>query len=240
MQFYFIRHAQSANNALYAFTGSDQGRNEDPAITDLGIRQAEALADFLAQGNPSATQRYGDLQNRGGFRLTHLYTSLMLRSVMTAAPVARRLGLSLQAWKDLHENGGIYLTNPITGLPEGLPGKPRSFFAEHYPELLLPEDFSEAGWWNRPYETPEERNLRAKRVLDLLVDRHGDTEDRVGVVSHGGFYNRLLGAILQLRSREGLWFMLNNCAITRVDFKEDEISLVYHNRADFLPADLVT
>jgi 2,3-bisphosphoglycerate-dependent phosphoglycerate mutase len=240
MQFYFIRHAQSANNALWDSTGSNQGRSEDPQITGTGQRQAEALAHFLAQEHPAAPRQYDDLQNRGGLRLTHLYTSLMLRAVMTGSVAAKRLGLRLTAWKDLHEGGGIYLTDAISGLPVGLPGNPRSFFTEHYPELRLPDDLGEEGWWNHPYETPEEGTARAKRFLAELLDRHGDTEDRVGVVSHGAFYNRLLGEILNLPSREGLWFMMNNCAITRIDFKEDETSLIYLNRADFLPADLVT
>jgi 2,3-bisphosphoglycerate-dependent phosphoglycerate mutase len=240
MQLYFIRHAQSINNALWDSTGTNIGRSEDPGITETGFRQAEILAGFLVQGSPSLPAFNGDLQNRAGFHLTHLYTSLMLRAVTTTAIISQRLGMRPAAWKDLHENGGIYLDDKVTGEPQGLPGKPRSYFERYFPELQLPADLGEEGWWNRPWESSEERTVRAKRFLQELLKRHGGTEDRVGVVSHGAFFNRLLGEILRLPTRDGLWFMLNNCAVTRIDFREDEVALIYTNRADFLPDDLVT
>jgi 2,3-bisphosphoglycerate-dependent phosphoglycerate mutase len=240
MQLYFIRHAQSANNALWDATGGNQGRSEDPEITALGHKQAALLAQALRQEDLHAPSTTPDFQNRGGFRLTHLYTSLMLRSVMTGTLVAEALGLPLIAWKDVHENGGIYLDDPASGTQVGLPGKSRSYFMTHYPGLCLPDELGEEGWWNRPYEAVEERNQRASRFLEELLCRHGDSDDRVGVISHGAFYNRLLGELLHSSSREGLWFILNNCAITRIDFREDEVALVYANRADFLPADLIT
>jgi 2,3-bisphosphoglycerate-dependent phosphoglycerate mutase len=240
MQLFFIRHAQSANNALWDATGTNQGRSEDPGITDLGRRQADRLAVTLKQGDPNFPSSNGDLQNRGGYHLTHLYTSLMLRSVLTGTLVAEVLELPLIAWKDVHESGGIYLDDPASGTQMGLPGKSRSYFMTHFPGLCLPDDLGEEGWWNRPYETVEERNLRARRFLKELLERHGDSDDRVGVISHGAFYNRLLGELLRMTTRERVWFMLNNCAITRIDFRGDEVGLIYTNRADFLPADLIT
>ena len=245
MQLYFIRHAQSANNALWDTTGNNLGRSEDPEITETGCKQAALLAKALLQGDPlqgdpAIPITNGDLQNRRGFRLTHLYTSLMVRAVATGSIVARALELPLVGWKDVHEGGGIYLDDEISGLPVGQPGKNRSYFAAHYPELRLPDDLGEEGWWNRPYEAIEERSPRAKRFLQELLNRHGGTGDRVGVISHGAFYNRMLGELLRMSSREGLWFMLNNCAITRIDFNEDDVSLIYTNRADFLPAEWIT
>ena len=45
MTLFLIRHAQSANNALYDSSGSTIGRVEDPELTSLGVRQAQILAD---------------------------------------------------------------------------------------------------------------------------------------------------------------------------------------------------
>jgi hypothetical protein len=39
---------------------------------------------------------------------------------------------------------------------------------------------------------------------------------------------------------DGYWLSLNNAVITRIDFHTDGIGLVYLNRADFLPRDLIT
>ncbi|HEX9029798.1 MAG TPA: histidine phosphatase family protein, partial [Anaerolineales bacterium] len=105
MQFYFIRHAQSANNLLYDSTGSSKGRSHDPALSDTGVYQAVLLAQFLRQGNPDGGSFLaGD--EPSGFQLTHLYSSLMVRAVSTGVQAARALGLPLVAWYDLHEEGG--------------------------------------------------------------------------------------------------------------------------------------
>jgi hypothetical protein len=47
-------------------------------------------------------------------------------------------------------------------------------------------------------------------------------------------------AVLGLERRDGFWFLMNNTAITRFDFKEDETVLVYQNQTSHLPPDLVT
>ena len=240
MQLYFIRHAQSENNALWKHTGSYKGRSEDPGLTEVGRQQAEFLAQFLSQADPNITANGSDIQNVAGFGITHLYSSLMVRAVATGTIIADALGLPLVAWEYLHEYGGIYLKDEQTDEPIGLPGRNRAYFEEHYPDLVLPDSLGEAGWWNRPFEEPEQRLPRAKRFLRDLMERHGHTDDRVALVSHGGFYNYLLAAILNLPGREGYWFVLNNAAISRIAFNEEETWLVYLNRVDFLPKELIT
>jgi len=236
MQFYFIRHGQSENNALWMSTNSHEGRNEDPGLTEVGRRQAEFLAQFLSQPASASS----DLQNVAGFGITHLYTSLMVRAVATGTIIANALDLPLVAWEDLHEWGGIYLRDEQTDERTGLPGRNRAYFEQHFPDLALPDSLGEEGWWNRPFEEPELRLPRAKRALHDLLDRHGHTEDRVAAVSHGGFYNYLLAVILNLPEREDHWFALNNTGLSRIDFDEEEIRLIYLNRVDFLPKELIT
>jgi 2,3-bisphosphoglycerate-dependent phosphoglycerate mutase len=226
LQFYFIRHAQSANNHLYATTGASVGRSSDPELTALGKQQADILARFLREEN---------------FGITHLYTSLMVRAIATGTIVADALGLRLTAWEDWHETGGIYSENPATGEKVGQPGKNRAELSALFPNLVLPEMLGDAGWWNcRPFEERDQRPARAERVWRDLLARHGDTNDRVAVISHGGFYNYFLAAILRLTNREGFWFLLNNACITRLDIDPEFTQLTYLNRHDHLPHAMIT
>jgi 2,3-bisphosphoglycerate-dependent phosphoglycerate mutase len=238
MQFYFIRHGQSANNYLYETTGASEGRSEDPALTPVGRQQAEILACFLKRNDLTRARQF-DQQNLAGFGITHLYTSLMVRAVATADIIARELNLPFAAWEELHEGGGIYLDDAQTGEKRGQPGKNRAYFATRYPNLILPEVLDDTGWWNRPFEEYAQVFPRAQRFLNDLLARHGGTEDRVAVVSHGDFYNVLLRTIFKI-AREDVWFGMNNAAITRIDFRLEETGLVYLNRVDFLPKELVT
>lgn len=239
MQFYFIRHAQSENNALWDQTGSSNGRSSDPELTASGRQQAERLAQFLSHEPAEHFLDPWDPQNRNGFAFSHLYTSLMVRAVATAAPLAQALSLPLQAWPDLHEIGGIYLDNE-QGEPVGLPGKDRVYFGQNYPQLQFQEEFKDGGWWNRPYEPDEAALSRARRVIDILIAKHGDSQDRVGVVSHGGFYNALLAELFGFVLAPGHWLLMNNTAITRIDLHHGRRELVYHNRVEHLPDHLVT
>ncbi|HNT76892.1 MAG TPA: histidine phosphatase family protein [Anaerolineae bacterium] len=239
MQFYYIRHGQSANNQRYAQTGSAVGRSDDAELTEMGHHQAERVAAFLAAKSAGLAPD-PDYQNVGGFGITHLYSSLMVRAVATGMAISRAVGIPLVGWKDWHETGGIFLADPETGEFIGQPGKPRAYLAEHYPDFVLPDDVAETGWWNRSFEAREERFPRAERVLRELLARHGGTEDRVALVSHGGFFNYILAAILRYPLENRPWFAMNNAAITRIDFKLESTEIIYVNRADFLPRDLIT
>src|SRR6266542_3433298 len=108
MQFYFIRHGQSVNNALYDNTGSSKGRSFDPELTEIGRCQAALVAQFLQREDPGAQSLGRDPQNSTGFGIMHLYCSLMLRALATGHTIAEALGLPLHAWPDLHEEGGLY------------------------------------------------------------------------------------------------------------------------------------
>jgi 2,3-bisphosphoglycerate-dependent phosphoglycerate mutase len=253
MEFYFIRHGQSVNNAGWGDPTYQE--SPDPSLTELGREQARLLAEFLKKHQIITDSPDWNSQNRHGFGLTHVYTSLMERAAFTAAPIAQALDIPLIAWKEIHEEGGIFSRGDKRSSPvdksniQGLPGKPRSFFAENFQTLTLPDDLDETGWWNRPFEAEEERQPRADQVFTELLARHrdreGQPEQRVALVSHGGFFMRLLSAMLKLpwrQAAQGLtsWFLLNNCSISRFDIHGNELTVAYLNRTDHLPDHLIT
>jgi len=246
MELYFIRHGQSRNNANW--NNKDYQESPDPVLTEIGHEQARLLAEFLKKNQPITNDEVWNIQNRYGFGLTHIYTSMMDRAVYTAAPIAQALDIPLIAWKEIHEEGGIFSRGDKTNVV-GLPGRTRSFFAQNVPSLVLPEELDETGWWNRPFEAEEERQPRADQVLADLLARHKDEDgkpvQRVALVSHGGFFMRLMCAILKLPWRQAAfgmrsWFLLNNCSISRFDVHKQEINIAYLNRTDHLPDHLIT
>jgi 2,3-bisphosphoglycerate-dependent phosphoglycerate mutase len=247
MELYFIRHGQSMNNAHWG--KPDYQQSPDPALTELGIEQACQVAEFLKEMQTLAKPKEWNIQNRLGFGLTHIYTSLMERAVHTASFTARALGLPFAAWEDIHESGGIFGRDGDEKL-QGLPGRTRAYFEQDFPELVLPAQLDGNGWWNnRPFETEEQCRLRAQKFLVDLLARHGDKEgqpeDRVAIFSHGGFFVHFVAAILGLGWKEvsdGMqpWFMMNNCSISRFDFRDGHIAVAYLNRTDHLPDRLIT
>jgi 2,3-bisphosphoglycerate-dependent phosphoglycerate mutase len=260
MQLYFIRHGQSVNNALWSTIGCSTNRVEDPELTKTGVRQAELVSELLADSelapsdsadSPSGSEfapagsaespsgsaeSEPDGANPGGFSLTHLYTSLMVRAVQTGTIISRRVGVPLTAWQDLHECGGIYLE----GSKIPLPGKSREYFETNFPELNLPDSLDHRGWWNLPFEEDVDRKQRTHRVVERLRQVHGDTDHRVGFIAHGEFYIRLLYYLLQIPDGNRTWFTLNNAGITRVDMDPIYLNVVYLNRIEFLPKHLIT
>lgn len=240
MQFFFIRHGQSANNALWTKTGVSKDRVEDPDLTEIGQRQAKLLAQYICQKDREVKTSPYTSFTRGYFGLTHIYSSLMVRAIQTSLPISEALQVPIVAWPEIHECGGIYLDDPETGEQCGQAGKSRSYFMENYKSLVLPETVTEEGWWNRPYEHRDDRPIRARKVFETLFERHGGTDDHVAIVSHGDFYNHLMRVIFDIQ-KEQSWLLMYNTAITRIDFdKEGRPALVYHNWTDHLPDDLLT
>ncbi len=238
MQLYFVRHAQSANNRLYDETGTWNGRDADPELTEVGHRQAKLLAEHMACRPDVIPVR--DYVNRGGFGITHVYSSLMVRALATGHYLAAALNLPLLIWEDLHELGGIFVIDSETGEQLGQPGKTPAELAARFPRALLPATLDAIGWWNRPHETSDLQARRARRFVTELTERHGGTEDHVAVISHGGFYNSILAELLGMPAESRFWFSLNNTGITRFNFTEDGTALAYANRVEHLPAELIT
>ncbi|WP_420631787.1 histidine phosphatase family protein [Candidatus Leptofilum sp.] len=239
-----IRHAQSENNALWARTGSSIGRSPDPRLTEIGQQQARHLGQHIAK-NWQQADPANDSHNRKGFNFTHLYCSLMVRAVDTGSAIAKKVAIPLVAWEIVHETGGIFERHLETNERVGLPGPNRAYFAQHYPQLVLPDSLGEAGWWERPFEPRKQTMERAKLFLDELRQRH-EPDDRVAIVTHGGFFVAVLRTLFgfnTLRNNESanrIWLHAHNTSITRLNFSERQVDLLYLNRLDHLPDELIT
>jgi 2,3-bisphosphoglycerate-dependent phosphoglycerate mutase len=230
MRFYFIRHAQSHNNALFDATGAELGRSDDPELSSLGVKQAVALGDFL-------TRNTDPLES--GQRFTHLYCSTMTRAIHTALEVSRGTGLTPIIWEEWHETGGIWLEQ--NGERIGQTGKNRVELEARFPNM----DFSmygEEGWWSRATEL--DCSPRAENAWKTLLERHGGTKDRVAIVSHGYFYAHIMGQALGVAVGSGKhWFQLNNTGITRIDIDETlylSTEVKYANRLAHLPLEQIS
>jgi 2,3-bisphosphoglycerate-dependent phosphoglycerate mutase len=89
---------------------------------------------------------------------------------------------------------------------------------------------------------------RARRFLAELRERHGGSDDRVAVFSHAGFYQSVMGALLDSprpdtdwQDPAHVWFVLHNVGISRIDFSATgSLAIRYLNRVSFLPDELVT
>ena len=249
MQLYFIRHAQSTNNARWEsgeFT--DNPRVADPPLTDKGILQSQLVAQELSKNNPGIKTHFLDQQNRSGYGITHVYCSLMERAIQTGSIIARHLDVPLIALPDCHEVGGIYLERivgdkPVISMEYGLNA---SYIQATYPFLRLEHHIHDKGWWPGGKEDRELVAERATRVIDFIRHRHGETDDRVALITHGGFFNYLFRALCRCEmnfaadQRYPYRFMYNNCGISRFDMPDEMAQFIYHNKTDFLPDELIT
>jgi 2,3-bisphosphoglycerate-dependent phosphoglycerate mutase len=247
MEIYLLRHGQSESNARWEEDPDTPFHIPDPALTPIGALQAEAAAVFLAQSNARAPIRNHDPGNRRGFGITHIYSSLMQRAVQTAMPIGQALKLPVIGRDDLHEWGGLYTVNPATEERTGLSGKSRASLEAAYPGLQLGTEIKADGWWDRPYEPRSEVPARARRVLDNLLERHGGTDDRVLLVTHGGFLNIFVSLVLNIPTEttinnldQNIWLVTPNTGILRLDMVDGFTGVVYTGRIDHLPDHLIT
>ena len=249
MQLYLIRHGQSTNNARWETQdGAVAPLSSDPVLTEKGVLQAALLADFLAISKPGEEDFWRDPQNRRGFGLSHIYCSLMQRSIHTGSIIANRLNLPLVGLPDAHEVGGIFLESMVNDVLEISieHGVNQEFLTNHYPHLTLAQPIDSKGWWRGGKEDHSLPLKRAQGVLNWIKEHHLGSDDRVAIVTHGGFYNYLLRVMLKISLDEpdnhklDYRMIYNNCAISRFDFVDNRILMVYHNRTDFLTDDLVT
>lgn len=247
MEVYLIRHGQSHNNAVEEY---ESKRVQDPELTEVGHKQAEKVAQFLRNGGNledivllplDAPER-----SNGGkpHRITHLYASPMHRALQTARPIAAALGIKPEIWVEIHEVGGIWLRKD--GVVTGFGGRTRLQIVDEFPDYVVPDDITEAGWWN---PTAGEEDLmgcysRAMRVARALRQRALTEAGRgevIAIVTHGTFMDALLKALTERLPTELFFHWHYNTAITRLDLLHDGKTIIrYINRVTHLTPDLIT
>ena len=246
MRLYLIRHAESANNALYSSQSDLSSRSPDPDITATGHRQSALLAAHLA--DPAGEPRHHPFSANGNRRygLTHLYCSLMTRAMLTAGYVAEACAIPAVAHPEMFERGGIYQFNEA-GQSIGLPGPDRAYFTGRFPGHILPAQLNAPGWYNRPAESDDAFLDRVRSVVTDVRRRHEHTDDVVALVVHGDFIDQFINELMDVprkpenyhRSWEANW-AFHNTSISRIDFVDGSHSVVYLNRLEHLPVELVT
>ena len=156
-----IRHAQSAWNVVFGAARIDAGL-PDPGLTEEGLRQAQALAC--------------ELEGQG---LTRLISSPYRRTLETAAPIARRLGLPITVDPLVRERCAFSCDQGSS--PAALRNTWPGLDFAHLPEV----------WWGGLIESVEtlcDRCRTFRRKLAAMPDG-----DRVAIVSHWGFIRGLTG-----------------------------------------------
>ena len=246
MRLYLIRHAESENNVAYGSGDEVGGHRPDPEITEAGHAQCEQLARFLAASGNEARRHPHLPPASKDFGLTHIYCSLMTRSLLTAQYLFRHTGITPEVHPEIFERKGIY-SHDGDGNEVGAPGPGRDYFRQRFGDYSLPADIPEDGWWNRPVEQDDEFVSRVSRSLDDIVNRHPNGDDAVALVVHSEYIdqaiNELLGVQRHAHNYRDLWlgnWVLHNTSITRIDILGASRNVVYLNRIDHLPTELVT
>jgi 2,3-bisphosphoglycerate-dependent phosphoglycerate mutase len=250
MRVILIRHGQSSNNVLADLEMKDfdhymETRSPEPPLTELGVKQAELLGSQFALAAEAALPESERISWVGREHpISALYVSPMLRALQTARPMSKLLKLEPRVWVDIHEHGGVFSGNPFAGKAKRHPGLSRSKIAELFPDYVVSEQVTEAGWWMGLYEPDEACFVRAQKVAgELLRMAIAQPNDTIALVTHGTFLDNLLHALLMPGREydECVHFSHLNTAVSRVDVGETgHVAVRYLNRVDHLPLGLAS
>jgi probable phosphoglycerate mutase len=149
MLLYLIRHGES----LYNAEGRIQGQS-DVALSPLGLRQAGAIADALAEEQIDA-----------------VFASPLRRAMQTAEPIAARLGLSIRADDRLKEiHAGIFQGLLWAEIEAKFPDAARPWREQH-PDFVIPGGESRRSLMVRGLAAFE--SIRERPFRRVVVVSHG-------------------------------------------------------------------
>ena len=244
MRLYLIRHAQSQNNIVYDGTDTAKHRLVDPEITPIGHRQSEALAQYLCAPGNEPRQHPFTHEHKPDFGITHLYCSLMTRAILTAQYIHEACGIGCEALPTVFEQKGLYSVTQSGELQQET-GPGRQYFQDRFPWLNLPDSVAKDGWHFDPVESDAQFIERVASVLIHLLERHQGCNDTVALVSHWGFMDQFVNAVMGIErlveNQRSDWksnWVFDNTSYSRFDFDNDSRNVVYLNRTNHLIPEL--
>lgn len=176
-----IRHGQTAWNKESRCQGQT-----DVSLDDLGLRQAQALAERLAEENIDA-----------------IYSSNLQRAVQTADAIADSKDLLIRKEPGLRETNFGDWEGMTTQEIDNQFGNAWTAWKEN-PDLSPPQGG----------ETPSQVSLRVEEVLKRILKEHA--EETIVCVCHGGSARILLSLALDLPHGSYRHFYLNNCSLSEI------------------------
>lgn len=243
-----MRHGESFNNQLddrqLNYDDYISQRMADPPLTELGFRQAQAVADHLAQSKVAEHFRNYLEDKPSGYSVTRIYCSAMLRAMQTAWPIGQALKIDPEVMIPIHEHGGLFQGDSRD--PEkvvGLPGMTQREIQEQFPGYILPQEITEEGWWHGGYESLADcygRAIRTAHELEQMAAQFEkeEKEERIVLVAHGTFIDGLIKALLNQIPNPTIYYVHYNTAITRIDFRQGQKYLHYINRTEHFTPEL--
>lgn len=185
---FMVRHGQTASNIAGLFHGAT-----DVPLNDMGIRQAELVAD-----------RVSSIEN-----LNSLHSSPLQRAMRTAMAISRRIGLEPRihaglAEMDFGEAEGMVLA----AMTEKWPDLARRF-----------EDLSDHNVRFPGGESRSEFHTRVRETLDNIVATHSG--ERILVVAHGGVIASLVAQIVGGDPNDWRRYRIDNCSVTHIELATD-------------------
>ena len=207
MHLYLIRHGQSFVNLE-----TWQGGNRDAGLTDLGQRQAAALAGWLPGHVPA---------------IDALYASTMQRARETVAPLAQAYSTPVQ-WDDRLRELGNNRFDHTPWPTEDLPPYPDYWASERPFTTITPS--AEGG------ETFMHFRTRVGLFLEQMVEQHRD--QRVVAVCHGGIIDAVFDHVFNVGPWRRTEIWSNNTGICYLQYIEmprrETWRLHYQNRIEHL------
>lgn len=241
MRVLLVRHAQSVNNVAASEERSrtdisaaemqerfESRRVEDPPLSELGERQAEALACSLLQDPELAA--FFDCP-------ATVYCSPMRRTLQTASPLLS----SVPHWRGviderIHEVGGIFSRQGGAEVA-GSGATPEALSAEFGAQYELSASLSSAaamgtGWYRLDHrETREEATQRVEQVERWISELAAEgTTPLLVLVIHGDLLGYLLRVLLGSSAR----FLHYNTACTALECSGGRWTMLYQNRCAHL------
>jgi broad specificity phosphatase PhoE len=166
----------------------DEARiDPDSALSPLGQQQARLAGQRLA-----------------AMKVTHIISSPLLRALETAHIIAEEIAITqIDVWMAVRE-----------GYSSTHRGFPRSVLAARFSRAIWPDEITEEGWGHGD-DTYQHFFARADETAKRFIAHFGQG-DHVVLVTHGGFANYLLHALLHIPLDTPTWFELANGSLTRV------------------------
>lgn len=195
LEIYLIRHGQSNTNAGINVHETPTVQDmADPYLTELGVSQAKALGQYLADTD-----------------FDYVYSSALFRAQRTATEVikAQKSPQKLRILPLLTENGmgrdypgatweELHAINPDSHLAPDLPEDTEIlFYSEH--------------------DDDADHYVRAEKTIEYLRAHHGNKE-KICVVSHAAFITHIVFYLMGLKEVPAFDINFSNTGVTKIIF----------------------